>query len=91
MRLIKITEKIISISDKKIIRKIKRKQSKNKITLIENSKIINKVLKNNKFYKFNGLAIDSRDVKKENIFLAIKGKTMMEINLFHKQSRRVLK
>ena len=69
MRLIKITEKkIISISDKKIIRKIKRKQSKNKITLIENSKIINKVLKNNKFYKFNGLAIDSRDVKKENIF-----------------------
>ncbi len=67
-------KKIISISDKKIIRKIKRKQSKNKITFIENSKIINKVLKNNKFYKFNGLAIDSRDVKKENIFLAIKGK-----------------
>ncbi len=67
-------KKIIFISDKKIIKNIKKSQSKIKKSSLTNSKIIQQVLRKNKIYKYNGLAIDSRDVKKENIFLAIKGK-----------------
>ena len=39
-----------------------------------NSKILNKIIKSKRIYSFDGLAIDSRDVKKDNLFLAIKGK-----------------
>ena len=69
-------DKIIPISDKQIIRNIKSKKvSKNNISHIylSNSKALNQILKSKKFYKFKGLAIDSRDIKKENLFLAIKG------------------
>ncbi len=69
--------KIIFISDKKIINKLKI--NKNKITqkkqnYLFNSKILNRTLKNKKFYKFDGLAIDSRQIQRDNLFLAIKGK-----------------
>ena len=70
-------KKIIHISDKKIIKNlkiIKVKLNKKKQNYVLNSKILNKIIKSKKFYKFNGLAIDSRDVKKDNLFLAIKGK-----------------
>ena len=69
--------KIISISDTKIIKKFKlnkKKIDKKKQNYFFNSKILNKIIKNKKFYKFDGVAIDSRDVKKDNLFLAIKGK-----------------
>ncbi len=70
-------DKTIAISDKKIIKKLKLNKNyfdKKKQNYTFNSKIINKILKNKRIYKFNGLAIDSRDIKKDNLFLAIKGK-----------------
>jgi len=69
--------KIISISDRQIIKKLKINKNKinqKKQNYLFNSKILNKIIKNKKFYKFNGLSIDSREVKKDNLFLAIKGK-----------------
>ena len=69
--------KVISISDKKIIRKLKIKKnliSQKKQNYIFNSQILNKILKNKKFYKFDGLALDSRDIKKDNLFVTIKGR-----------------
>ena len=69
--------KIITISDKKIIKNLKI----NKLTInkknqnyIFNLKILKLIVKNKKLHKFNGLAIDSREVKKNNLFLALKGK-----------------
>ena len=69
--------KIIFTSDKKIIRNLKIKKikiDKKKQNFGSNLKILNKITKNKKFYKFNGFALDSREVKKNNLFLAIKGK-----------------
>ena len=69
--------KIITISDKEIIKKLKIKKNKvnkKKQNYLFNSKMLNKIIKNNFFYKFDGLAIDSREIKKDNIFLTIKGK-----------------
>ena len=69
--------RIIFISDKDIIKKIKIRNPyfdyKNKKYLF-NTKIMNEVLKDKKFYKINGLAIDSRYLKENNLFIAIKGK-----------------
>ena len=69
--------KIITISDRKIIKKLKIKKiliNKKKQNYLLNSKILNKIIKTKKFYKFDGLSIDSRDIKKDNLFLAIRGK-----------------
>ena len=69
-------KKIIKISDKEIIKKIKFKKkriNKDKIYSF-NSKILRKIIKYKKDYKFNALKIDSREIKKDNLFLAIKGK-----------------
>ena len=69
--------RIILTSDKKIVKKIKRKKnaiSKKNQNLFSNAKILNKIIKGKKLYKFNSLTIDSRQVKKNNLFLAIKGK-----------------
>ncbi len=69
--------KIFNISDKKIIKKFKINKkifNKEDQTFLLNSKIINKIIKDKQFYKCNGLAIDSREIKKNNLFLAIKGK-----------------
>ena len=69
--------KIISISDKKIIKRLKIKRtlvSKKEQNYLFNSKILNKIIKTKKYHKFEGLTIDSRDVKKNNLFLAIRGK-----------------
>ena len=49
-----------------------RKSQKQKQLL--NSKILNKILKNKKNYNFKGIAIDSREVRKGDLFIAIKGK-----------------
>ena len=69
--------KIIKISDKKIIKKLKMNKktiTEKKQNYLSNSKIFNKIIRNKKIYSFNGLSIDSRDVKKDNLFIAIKGK-----------------
>ena len=85
-------DKIISISDKRIIQNLKvnkiKKNNKNQ-NYIFNSKILEKILKNKMLPKFDGFVLDSRNVKKNNLFLAIKGKKMMEINLFHKRLKKV--
>ncbi len=70
-------KKVISISDKQIIKKIKINKVSIKLNnhnFFFNSKILNMILKDKRFYKFDGLAIDSRDIKKNQLFLAIKGK-----------------
>ncbi|MDC0409485.1 UDP-N-acetylmuramoyl-L-alanyl-D-glutamate--2,6-diaminopimelate ligase [Pelagibacteraceae bacterium] len=69
--------KILNISDKKIIKKINLKDkiiSKKHQCYLQNNLILNKITKQSKFFKFNGLSIDTRTIKKENLFLAIKGK-----------------
>ena len=80
--------KIIPISDSQIIKKLKLKQKnyliKNKL-LYKKKKILESILINKKVKNFHGLAIDSRVIKKNNIFLTIKGKIMMVLNLFLKR------
>ena len=69
--------KRINISDKRIIKNLNLNKSifnKKKQNYLFNSKILNKIIKIKKFYKFNGIAIDTRKLKKDNLFLAIKGK-----------------
>ena len=70
-------DKVIFISDRKIIKKLKINKNtinQKKQNYLFNSKILNKIIKKKKLFKFNGLSIDSRDVRKDNLFLAIKGK-----------------
>ena len=69
-------KKIIKISDKSIIRRTKFKKttfSKEQCNKYFNSKIINKIINKNKLFKFKGVSINSKEVKKENLFVAIKG------------------
>ena len=68
--------KILNFSDKEIIKKIninKLKLSKDFNNQILNAKIINEILKKNNL-KFEGVSIDSKQIRKNNIFIAIKGK-----------------
>ena len=70
-------DRIISISDKEIIKKInfnKKKINKKEFNYLLNSNILSKIVKTKKIYKFSGLSIDSREINKNNLFLAIKGK-----------------
>ena len=67
--------KIIQISDKSVVRKISdlnKKFSKDKINSNINSSIIKKISKRD--IKFKGVSIDSRNLKKGNLFIALKGK-----------------
>ena len=69
--------KVVSFSDKEIIKNIKINRSKIKkdnLNFIQNKNIIKSLKKNKKINNFHGLAIDSRIVKKNNLFLTIKGK-----------------
>ncbi len=68
-------DKTISISDKDLIKRVK----KNKINIIKNiykfnSSIIKKIARNKKVNNFNQISIDTRNLKKNNLFLALKGK-----------------
>ncbi len=69
--------KILNVSDKKIIKKINFKNKvldKKKQNYIHNNLILESIIgKKNSFY-FNGLSVDSRTIKKNNLFLAIRGK-----------------
>ena len=84
-------KKTIKISDKKIIKNLKinlKILDKKEQDYFFNSNIINKILKNKKFYKINGLALDSRDVIKENLFLAYQGKNNDGNNFITKAFKR---
>ena len=70
-------KKILNISDKKIIKKYITKISnikKKDFVYYENSKILNKILNYNKFFKTKGVSINSKKIKKDNLFIALKGK-----------------
>ena len=69
--------KTLFISDKQIIKNLKIKIksfSKNNQNFYQNKKIFNEIKKNYKFKNFHGISIDSRLVKRNNLFLTIKGK-----------------
>ncbi len=67
----------IHISDKQIVKKLAikiKKLSNRKQTFLQNQKILMDIIKNVKAENFHGIAIDSRVIKKNNLFLTIKGK-----------------
>ena len=69
--------KIFQISDKKIITKLNvkiKKLSHKAINFIQNKEIIKEIKKNIIIGNFHGLSIDSRTIKKDNLFLTIRGK-----------------
>ncbi len=69
--------KIIKISDKKIINKIKRTKkiiSSKKQNYLLNKLIFKKLFGKDKKINFHGISIDTRTIKKDNLFLALKGK-----------------
>jgi len=69
--------KILNFSDKKVIKKIninKFKHNKKNYNQIVNAKIFNEILRKDDL-KFEGVSIDSKQVKKNNLFIAINGKT----------------
>ena len=69
--------KILKVSDKKIVKtlklKIRKLTNKEKI-FSQNNQILKKIIKSKKIINFNGISIDSRTIKKDNLFLTIKGK-----------------
>ena len=68
--------KVINTSDKQIINKIKFKNlflNKKTLNNYYNSKDLKKVLNNKKKYKYQGVSINSKEIKKGNLFIAIKG------------------
>ena len=70
-------KKILNISDKKIVQEIKIKKYKWKESTINNflnQKILNNILKTKKNPGFIGVSINSKELKKGNLFIAIKGK-----------------
>ena len=66
--------KKIKISDKKIIKSIRKKKvSSKKINFLHNSSILKGITKKKKDFFFNGVSINSKETKKNNLFIAIKG------------------
>ncbi|MDC3104460.1 UDP-N-acetylmuramoyl-L-alanyl-D-glutamate--2,6-diaminopimelate ligase [Candidatus Pelagibacter bacterium] len=83
--------KVLSTSDRQIIKRLKIKKktiNKKEKNYMFNSNILNSVLNNDKFFRVNGIAIDSRDVKKDNIFLTIKGKNRDGNNFINKALKK---
>jgi len=69
--------KIKYISDKDIIKKIKIKKkslSRKKQNIFQNQLILKKIIGKNNNLNFNDLSIDTRTIKKDNLFIAIRGK-----------------
>ena len=67
----------IHLSDKKIIKNFKYKNynfHKQKNELAYNGAILKKIIKSKKSYYFDGVSINSKTTKKNNLFIAIKGK-----------------
>ncbi len=70
-------KKKFKISDFKIVKdfKIKKNKSKREINIHQNNFLINKIINNKLNTSFNGVSINSKSVKRGNLFIAIKGKT----------------
>ena len=69
--------KVFLFSDKNIIRKKKikfKKISRVKQNYLDNKLLLKKILGTDKPINFQGISIDTRSIKKGNLFLAIKGK-----------------
>ena len=69
--------KTLKISDKEIVNKINiknKKLSKKRQNYLQNKLILNNIFSKPLSVNFNGLSIDSRSIKKDNLFLALKGK-----------------
>jgi murE/murF fusion protein len=69
-------KKIINISDNNIVKNINKKKikfNKKNYNKIFNAEIIEKLLKKNNL-KFEGVSINSKQIKKGNLFVSIKGK-----------------
>ncbi|OUW62271.1 MAG: UDP-N-acetylmuramoyl-L-alanyl-D-glutamate--2,6-diaminopimelate ligase [Pelagibacterales bacterium MED-G40] len=69
-------KKILNISDKSIIKSINfvgKKFTKNNYNQYLNSKILRKIVNKNKNFSFEGVSFNSKEVKKGNLFIAIKG------------------
>ena len=69
--------KIIKISDKQIIKKLNlkiKKISEKKKNFLQNKKIFEEIVKRKTIKDFHGISIDTRVIKKGNLFLTIKGK-----------------
>ncbi len=69
-------KKKLKISDHEIIKnlRVSNKKSKKEIRLAENKSLINNLIKNKIDEGFIGVSIDSKSIKKGNLFVAIKGK-----------------
>ena len=70
-------KKIIKFSDKKFIKQLKFKLKKIPTfqqNFLQNKKIIYDIQKIKNLKNFHGIAIDSREIKKDNLFLTLKGK-----------------
>ena len=69
--------RLIKISDKQIIKSLNSKIKKISLSqqnYLQNQKILNEIQSNFKSLNFNGISIDTRMLKKDNLFLTIKGK-----------------
>jgi len=69
--------KLLNISDKQIVKNLKLSKKiflKKNLNYLQNKSILKKIKKNINVGNFSGLAIDSRMIKKNNLFLVLKGK-----------------
>ena len=67
-------KKIINISDKKIIKSANEKLiSLKEINLLHNSNILKSIIKKENNFFFQGVSIDSKKIKRKNLFIAVKG------------------
>ena len=69
--------RVIKISDKQIIKRLNSKIKKISLSqqnYLQNQKILNEIQSNFKAKNFTGISIDTRMLKKDNLFLTIKGK-----------------
>ena len=69
--------RVIKISDKQIIKRLNNKIKKISLSqqnYLQNQKILNEIQSNFKAQNFDGISIDTRMLKKDNLFLTIKGK-----------------
>ena len=70
-------KKTINISDKKVIKKIRLKKiylNNKNLNQCLNSEIVKKIQNNSKNYKFEGVSINSKNIKAGNLFVPVKGK-----------------
>ena len=73
--------KKIKVSDFEIVNKIKikKKMSKKISDSLMNNILINKILKTKNTNRPRGVSINSKSIKRGNLFIAIKGKKKMDI------------